>query len=563
MKINKSKCNHINCNCKPYHKIGRYAINEDRRQILQEGTKYDKKAAAKLAGSGLFDEETSKKIVDALFREDIHAFVHSPSWLEKYLIGIVNMLIKYCDGDKSKAKEFLTDSIEVFEEYLTWVKEARPKLDQENQLALDNMFNEQWSYEDVVKAVDGIRRGRDEESAEKLKNAEFDDDSDYELVEINSFEEFNSEFGGDSTGDGSSDLYAGGGGTAWCHTNSKPTYDNWVAGDKKFFVLAHKKWRDIPFDKESNSNNPKDEYGNSLIALLVSKGGRLLKATLRCNHVGVPSNADNQYKTYAELSEVAGFNVEVAVKEALGVEPGSEDEDVETCDNCGVVIEEGDWSHETPDGDLYCETCFYDNYDICYDCDEVIDKDYIYWGADGNAYCENCFDEKYFYCSYCGEAHNFSDGLDTPDGWYCDDCAERRGWVKCCDCGEVVERDFAYNVDYEWYCEDCYHESYFYCDVCGYDYDKVEMCDTPDGPVCHSCFSDNYFVCEICDEVFRKDDGYDTDDGWICKDCYEESEDEMEEAIKQPTNDKPKDKIYDDLEDTFNLNEFLEKHGIR
>ena len=34
--------------------------------------------------------------------------------------------------------------------------------------------------------------------------------------------------------------------------------------------------------EESNAENPKDEYGNSLIAIRVSRAGKLLNATLRC-----------------------------------------------------------------------------------------------------------------------------------------------------------------------------------------------------------------------------------------------------------------------------------------
>ena len=54
-----------------------------------------------------------------------------------------------------------------------------------------------------------------------------------------------------------------------------------------------------------------------MIALRVRSDGSLRNATLRCNHVGVDTNADNQYKTYAELSRLAGFNVEEKVKEYL------------------------------------------------------------------------------------------------------------------------------------------------------------------------------------------------------------------------------------------------------
>ena len=289
------------------------------KRILTEGTKYDKKAITKLVNSGLFDEETSTNIVNALFREDIHAFVHAPAWLEKYLIGIVNMLIKYCNGDATKAQRFLTDYIGTFEEYLTYVKDVRPKLSSSEQLELDKKFNEQMSIQDLEKELEDIKSKLDKESKEKLKNMKFEDSSNFELIPIDSYRQFNQMFGGRATGDGSSDKYAGGGGTAWCHTNSESTYDNWVKnGSRKFFVIANKNWKNISFNEESNERNPKDAYGNSLIAILVNKStGKLLNATLRCNHVGVPNNADNQYKTYAELSSVAGFNVEDKVMEYL------------------------------------------------------------------------------------------------------------------------------------------------------------------------------------------------------------------------------------------------------
>ena len=64
--------------------------------ILLEGTKYDKQAGDILTKSGLFDAETSKKIITALFKKhdldcnevgngaegldpEIHAFVRCPN----------------------------------------------------------------------------------------------------------------------------------------------------------------------------------------------------------------------------------------------------------------------------------------------------------------------------------------------------------------------------------------------------------------------------------------------------------------------------------------------------
>ena len=279
--------------------------------LLEKGTDYKKQAIKIISNSGLFDEETSTKIIEGLFRQDIHAFNHAPAWLEKYLKGIARMLVEYCNGDPSKAQPFLTECTSVFNEYLEWVKQNREKLGNQ----LDDEFINNLHYQDVKDKVEKIEKQRDEQSQQELSKMKFDSKSNYTLVPINSFEEFNSKYGGRATGDGSSDKYAGGGGTAWCHANNEDTYNNWTKGGRKFFVLQRNDWKEIPFNEESNERlEGKDDYGNSLIAINTTRYGKLKYATLRCNHVGVDTNADKQYETYAELSKLAGFNVEEEVK---------------------------------------------------------------------------------------------------------------------------------------------------------------------------------------------------------------------------------------------------------
>lgn len=282
--------------------------------VLEKGTKYDEKASEILANSGLFDLETSKKIIEGLFRQDIHAFVHSSSWLEKYLKGIARMIVEESDGDPSKAQQFLETCPKVFNEYLTWVKDERPKVGN----SLDNEFIDKMSYQDVVDKIKSIRDEKNKKSQEELSNMEFTS-SNYTLVPINSFEEFNKKYGGRKTGDGSSDAYAGGGGTAWCHANDDATYARWTREGEHFFVLQNNDWEQIPFNPETNAETEgKDAYGNSLIAICTDAWGQLENATLRCNHVGVDKKPDNQYETYAELSKLAGFNVEQKVKDFIG-----------------------------------------------------------------------------------------------------------------------------------------------------------------------------------------------------------------------------------------------------
>ena len=284
-------------------------------RIIYEGTRYDKQAAKIISDSGLFDEETANNIIQALFREDIHAFVHSPNWLEKYLKGIVRMMLEYSNGDRDKALEFLNECPPVFDRYLTWVKQNREKVGN----SLDTEFVQKMSYQDVKDKLEEIQTELDKQSQDELSKMDFSGSSNYELIPIESYSEFHKLFGGSATGDGSSDKDSSAGDTAWCYANSETVYDQYSKnGQKQCFVLANKNWKNIPFDKESNSNNPKDDYGNSLICIwVISSNGRLSNATLRCNHVGISTNVDNQYKTYAELSKVVGFNVEEKVKDYL------------------------------------------------------------------------------------------------------------------------------------------------------------------------------------------------------------------------------------------------------
>ena len=199
------------------------------------------------------------------------------------------MLVKEANGNRNRATDFLRECPAVFDEYLTWIKDNREKVGPEK---IDNEFLNQMSYADVKNKLQELQDERDKASEDKLSKMKFGI-SNYSIVPINSYEEFHSKYGGRATGNGSSDKYAGGGGTAWCHANAQPVYDSWTRGGNRFFVLQDNNWKNIKFDEKSNRDNPKDAYGNSLIALLVDRRGKLKRATLRCNHVGVTRNADN------------------------------------------------------------------------------------------------------------------------------------------------------------------------------------------------------------------------------------------------------------------------------
>ena len=109
----------------------------------------------------------------------------------------------------------------------------------------------------------------------------------------------------------------------WCHTNGSSTYASWTSNwTKFFFILAKKSWKEIKPPKPETTN-AYDEYGTSLMAILVSRSGKLLNCTLRWNHVidlaetKPGRTADNAFISFAELSQVTGLDVKAEVDALL------------------------------------------------------------------------------------------------------------------------------------------------------------------------------------------------------------------------------------------------------
>ena len=162
-----------------------------------------------------------------------------------------------------------------------------------------------------------MKKVSDEDIA-RANNAKFEiRDRGYKIIPFMSYEDLHEKFGGDKTG------YKGR--SEWCHTNGESTYESWTENYTKFFfVIAKDNWQDIkPHDNPKENDNAYDEYGLSLIAILVSKEGELLRCTLRWNHIIDPKytkpgrEVDKAFISFAELSQVTGLDVEAEVKKEL------------------------------------------------------------------------------------------------------------------------------------------------------------------------------------------------------------------------------------------------------
>lgn len=288
-------------------------------KLLFEATHYNSQAEDMIVKNGLFSHAIAHAIVDGIRKEDIGALKYTKgvNWIEKYIIGIVRMMIDEANGSSGRAVQFLRGYAPTFDYYLTWVRENRNSMP--NPVAFDTKFNKEMSYADVLAEVERMQEEEEAESEARLSNMSFGH-SDYTLVPITSFNQMNRDYGGPVTGNCEVDE-DGNCESDWCHANDRGVFDAWTSGGGKFFVLEKNGWKNIKFDEQSNLRTPKDDYGNSLIAILVDRNGKLRRSTLRSNHVGIPAGktADQIYRTYADLSEVVGFNVEKEVKKQLGL----------------------------------------------------------------------------------------------------------------------------------------------------------------------------------------------------------------------------------------------------
>src|SRR5574344_1642922 len=228
-----------------------------------------------------------------------------------YFSPIIRMFIKYAGTDKAKYQEFIERKLDIIIQRLKVIT---------NDTSLETpsfkeSFKNKWSFEDFKKETDSIFNKLASDQDEKAKNAKHEDLG-YKIILINSYEELNEQFGGKRTGyNGKSE---------WCHTNGESTYDSWTDyGTYNFFVIAKKNWKKINPPDPETLKNPYDEYGLSLMAILVEVATtKLLNCTLRWNHIISPdkpgTSVDKAFLGWGDLAEVTGMDVKAEVEKKLG-----------------------------------------------------------------------------------------------------------------------------------------------------------------------------------------------------------------------------------------------------
>lgn len=202
------------------------------------------------------------------FAQEFSPLSHKNSNLGFFSV-IIRWFIEYSGSDKNRYREFIERKLDdVIRNLQIVVNDSTLKPEDIVNLKTVKFYE----FEEFIKRYDNMT------SDVNVKSSS----DDYDIIRIDSYQELHQKFGGDKTG------YKGE--SEWCHTNGSSTYESWTSnGTYNFFVLARKGWeKTIPPDP--NQTNAYDDYGLSLIALLVNtKTYKLRNATLRWNHVIEPS----------------------------------------------------------------------------------------------------------------------------------------------------------------------------------------------------------------------------------------------------------------------------------
>ena len=164
------------------------------------------------------------------------------------------------------------------------------------------------SYQELTSQLDGARREFNRKNRDTLSQIA-GDASEYTVVPISSFEEA-SKYG----------RY-----TSWCVTHGSSHFQSYVDGGRRFYFCLRKGFEGVP--KAKGEGCPLDEYGLSMISVLVDAEGEPNYITTRWNHENDGENNEN-LRTAKQLQRVTGINFYATFKpytleelRAMGVTP--------------------------------------------------------------------------------------------------------------------------------------------------------------------------------------------------------------------------------------------------
>ena len=249
-----------------------YVVRESVEFLTESQESKSISAAKKLLKSYLdYTEDEADEFVRINLRNEFPA-LRTPNG-GKFILGVTRMLINgELDDPNNISKLNQTLKIISSDEYIN-------KFDRDiNGLYADQLISQ---FKDVIE-------NNIENEKNQIINNYYDNESDYEIVKINSFEEANkySQY------------------TSWCITKDEYAFKSYTNnGFNQFYFCLKNGFENVI--KKEGENCPLDEYGLSMLAVLVNENGGLNSCTCRWNHDN--GGNENMLNTN-ELSDILHVN---------------------------------------------------------------------------------------------------------------------------------------------------------------------------------------------------------------------------------------------------------------
>ena len=247
-------------------------LTEEQFGMLNEGVETKNMSAAKhyiYNFLGRNDENKAMEIIGGIK----HDIPNSRLAKCKFMLGVTRM---YCDGEVKDAATI--SDLDATLELVASDKHIN-KFDRNlNGISCNELI--QMFSKEMSEILDADKK--------EVNGMKFTEPSDYDIVRIDSFEQA-SEYR----------KY-----TDWCVTESEDAFDNYTSyGIKQFYFCLKHGFEGVP--AQTGEGCPLDEYGLSMIAVLVNENGSLAHCTCRWNHAN--GGNDNVMKA-KQVSKVVGVN---------------------------------------------------------------------------------------------------------------------------------------------------------------------------------------------------------------------------------------------------------------
>ena len=258
------------------HKTSKKRINENYKpKLLRESqeSKSQSEAIKLVMNKFNWNYDKANEFVRISLRNDLPSLRDKN--IGKFTLGVTRM---FCDGQLNDARTIsnLNSTLKLLSAHLN-----------EYDRNLNNL-----SAQELISKFEKTRNDNMENEKNEINSMQFSGQSDYRIIPINSFEEAKEYYKYTNPN------------SPWCLTYMEDMFDSYTSnGINQIYFCLRDGFENV--EPVKGENCPLDEYGLSMISVIVNENGELVYCTSRWNH---DNGGNDSVMNAKELSQVIGVN---------------------------------------------------------------------------------------------------------------------------------------------------------------------------------------------------------------------------------------------------------------